>query len=106
MTVLTGIYCIYCISYIGLSGLDGTSPSTSTSAYYINAPIQNISLRIEDNDSPYGLFQFDITGIPVQDTQFIPAANQQYSITVNENTVNISIQVVRAQVSIGIGRYR
>ena len=84
---------------LGLSGEDGTTPSTPTSAYYINSPpVQAISLRIEDNDSPYGHFQFDLSGIPVQDSQFIPAATQQPVVDVIEETVNISIQVVRAQV--------
>ena len=90
---------VYYSVFLGLSGEDGTTPSTPTSAYYINTPpVQNISLRIEDNDSPYGLFQFDITGVPVQNSQFVAAATQQSAVSVNEETVNISLQVVRAQV--------
>ena len=84
----------------GLSGEDGTTPSTPTSAYYINTPPeQNVSLLIEDNDSPYGLFQFSTSLVPVPDNQFVAAVTTQPVISVSEESVNISIQVVRAQVT-------
>ncbi|KAI6651569.1 hypothetical protein LOD99_5177 [Oopsacas minuta] len=93
---------IFVVTLTGLSGEDGTTPSTPISAYYINTPPeQNISLRIEENDSPYGLFQFDTSGVPAQDNQFIEAATEQPVITVSEETVNISLQVVRAQGTVG-----
>ncbi|CAH1797156.1 unnamed protein product [Owenia fusiformis] len=77
---------------------DGIEGSTLTSGASIDEDTQSNTITIVENDHPYGLLQFSTSeDPPTLDDPMIVPAEQQPEVTVQEESVEVHLLVVRAQ---------